>query len=64
MNSVFLNYLRDDELHRSQLGLDQVKSIYGAMDGLQSVTVIERTNGEKIILHWHREITFSQDGVG
>lgn len=43
--------------------LSDIKDIYGAMDDLQSVTVIRKNNNEKIVLHWNRSIIFSQDGA-
>lgn len=63
MKSIQVYFKADNGDNRSIL-LSDVKDIYGAMEGLQAVTVIrKKNNDEKIVLHWNRLITFSQDGA-
>ena len=40
--------------------ISKVDKIYGAMDELQSVTVV-KTDSEKYILHWNRVVEFSDN---
>ena len=51
---MFAQFKLDDGTSVS-IPISKVNSIYGSMDGLQSVTVI-KTDKEKIVLHWNREV--------
>jgi len=60
MSYAKIKYVDDmDQIH--YLPIDKVLRVYGAMKELQSVTVIEKKNGSKIILTWNRSVMFEKE---
>lgn len=60
MNSVKIRYTDDkDQVH--YIPMDKVLRVYGTMQDLQAVTVIEKKNGSKIVLVWNRSVYFTKD---